>query len=114
MTDHSLATMIESARRSVEATRHAYEAALAHLREIEACAEAPARPMPPALATDRAEPEWTNLARAAIYCSVTEETMGQRAAKFGLGRKVGRAWSIDMVRVRAHLENRPYDPIAKA
>lgn len=60
-------------------------------------------------------PEWVNLATAAFRCGQKHvNTMARIVRSNGLGRREGRDWSVDMNRVRAWQEGRPYPPLPAA
>lgn len=58
------------------------------------------------------EPEWVNLATAAFYLGKHPDTASRIVRAHGLGRRVGRDWSIDLVRVRAWQQGQPFPPLA--
>ena len=61
------------------------------------------------------EPEWATLKQAAAVCRVHVDTMASRCRAHGLGwRAGGRDYRVDMVRVRAWAEGRPYNPLPAA
>lgn len=70
----------------------------------------PAAVLPP----PSVEPEWTNLATAAFYCGRHPDSMARLVRAHGLGRRDGRDWRIDLNRVRAWQEGRPYSPLSPA
>ena len=62
--------------------------------------------LPPS-ASDR--PDWCSLKEAAGECGVHVDTMARQARAHGLGRRIDRVWNIDMRRVRAWREGKPYE-----
>lgn len=86
---------------ALEEARSAVNRALALLRE-------PGASVAAALAV---EPDWRSLKEAAHACDVHPETMARQARAHGLGRRRDRVWRIDMHRVRAWEEGRPYTPL---
>ncbi len=63
------------------------------------------------VARDDITPEWVNLAAAAHHCGRHPDSMARLVRANGLGRRIGRDWQIDMVRVRAWQEGRHYPPL---
>lgn len=55
--------------------------------------------------------KWVTLSAAAWHCGRHVDRMAQLVRRHGLGRRVGKAWMVDMVRVEAWLQGRPYEPI---
>ena len=80
------------------AARAAIDQALAALGSAEA---------PGALAG----PDWTTLAIAAHEAGLHTETLSRHARTHGFGRRIGRAWHIDRVRLKAWREGRPFSPL---
>lgn len=60
------------------------------------------------------EPDWRKLKDAARICGVHPETMSRWARSHGLGRRIdGGEWRIDMARVNAWQEGRPYTRLSQ-
>lgn len=57
------------------------------------------------------DPDWVNLATAAHRCGRHVDSMARIVRARGLGRRVGRDWRVDMNRVRAWQEGRPFPPL---
>lgn len=61
------------------------------------------------------QPDWRKLKDAARICGVHPDTMARQARANGLGSRIdGGAWRIDMTRVRAWQEVRPYARLPQA
>lgn len=60
-------------------------------------------------AVDRPKARWLRLKEAADECGWHPETMAAKARMHGLGRRDGRVWMIDMVRVAAWQDGKPYE-----
>jgi len=60
---------------------------------------------------DASEPDWQRLKIAARHCKVHPETMVRWAVSHGLGRRIDRAWWIDMTRLKAWQNGESYAPI---
>jgi hypothetical protein len=61
--------------------------------------------------SDEARPQWVNLATAAHHCGRHPDSMARLVRANGLGRRIGRDWQIDMVRVRAWQEGCHFPPL---
>lgn len=100
----SLDEMIEQARAVEEQARRMHDAAVDHLRSLEAAAGAEA-PTPSAAPEDIAwVAEWIDLPTAAVRMRSDRDTARKKAIKFGLGRKSDGRWWIDWKRVSAWRE----------
>lgn len=63
------------------------------------------------LGASTAPAKWVTLSVAAWHCGRHVDRMAQLVKRHGLGRRVGKAWMVDIARVEAWLQKRPYEPI---
>jgi len=57
------------------------------------------------------EADWRRLKAAARHCGVHPDTMVRWAVAYGLGRRIDRAWWIDMTRLKSWQNGESYPPI---